>query len=118
MTTDTLIDLYLSYKRATKTALQWLSAQPCLTKATFRSTREIADSAKRLPDEYDVPAFVIKALREAIELRRKVHHMYQELHASSSDISAQNNDNAHEAFITRYGGMINVQFSSADIQKA
>ncbi|PVH96532.1 hypothetical protein DM02DRAFT_674751 [Periconia macrospinosa] len=91
----------MSYKRATKTALQWLSAQPCLTEATFRSTREIADSAKRLPDKYDVPAFVIKALREAIGLRRKVHHMYQELHASSSDVSAQDNDNAHGAFITR-----------------
>src|ERR1700744_1702138 len=108
MTIDNLIDIYQSYKRATKTALQWLLAQPCLTKTTFRSTREIADSAKCLPNEYNVPNFVIQALREAIELRRKVHQLYQELHAKSSDIFAQSDDDAHEAFITRYGRKMNV----------
>jgi hypothetical protein len=98
MTTDVLIDLHISYKKATKIGLQWLSAQTCLTTSTFRSTREIAISARRLPGAYDVPGFVIKALRDAIGLRRKVHQIYQERHASFTDTSAQESDRVYEAF--------------------
>jgi hypothetical protein len=103
--TNTLIDFYLSYKR-TKIALQWLSTQTCFvgnweSKATFGSTREITDCVKRLPDKYEVPIFVMTGLREAIGARRRVHQMYNELHASASDASAQDSDDAHEAFIAR-----------------
>ena len=42
---NTVVDLYLAYKKATKTAVDWLSAQPCSvpkrgSKGTFRSTRD------------------------------------------------------------------------------
>lgn len=104
--TNTLIDFHLSYKRTTKIALDWLSTQTCSvgnweSKGTFGSTREIIDCVKRLPDRYEVPIFVITALREAIEARRRVHQMYKELHASASVAFAQDSDDAHEAFIAR-----------------
>lgn len=104
--TNTLVDFYLSYKRTTKIALDWLLAQTWSvkgwkSKGTFGSTREIADFAKRLPDKCNVPLSVVTALRQAVGARRRVHQMYKELHASGSDASAQDSDDAHEAFITR-----------------
>lgn len=103
---NTLIECYFSYKKLTKTALDWLLTQTRLvgsreSKETFASTREITDCAKRLPDKYEVPPFVINALREAITARRRVRQLYTELHASASDASTRDGDAAHEAFIAR-----------------
>lgn len=103
---NTLVDFYLSYKKTTKIALDWLSTEPRSvvkweSKGRFRSTREITDFAKRLPRQCDIPPFVINALRDAVETRRKVHLMYKKLHASASNTSVKDSDDAHEAFIDR-----------------
>jgi hypothetical protein len=100
------MDDYIFYKRETKTVLDWLSSQSSslgnwASNGTFRSTREITDCAKRLPDKHEVPPFVITALRGAIGARRRVHQWYKELHASVSETSGSDADDAHEAFIAR-----------------
>ncbi|GKT67274.1 hypothetical protein ColTof3_14613 [Colletotrichum tofieldiae] len=97
--TDSISELYQSYKASTNSFLTWLWCQyhlesPQAAKGhKFQSTSDILKAAKVLQQvKSAVPSSVIGILRDAIMKRKHVFSVYQKLGAA---------DHGHEAFVVR-----------------
>lgn len=109
-TTQSLQDLYESYKRNTKYVLGWLrSICPSNThlhqQTRFKSTAEILKAAEQVRSQkFGVPRSVISALGEAIATRRRVLEVYQSLPSLSGGKDAS--DLKHRVFIRKYVSIV------------
>jgi len=107
-----ILDLYQAYKISTDYALHWLwthsnSGQKRTesSPASFQTTAEIVDAAKRLAAKAkEVPDGVLCALKNAIVARKKVLDLYRELTVTGDvekDRDTVTSNSKHQAFVNR-----------------
>ncbi|KAF9871436.1 hypothetical protein CkaCkLH20_11083 [Colletotrichum karsti] len=102
---SSISSLYESYKASTNCFLRWLWCQQRLhsprgTAVTFKSTKDILESAKLLEKKKTaVPSSVLGFLRDAITKRLKVFEIYKELHLA---------DAGHQVFVQRLEKTLNI----------